>query len=126
MSTAAELVHQARALKRVYQQTWRLEDVEAQIHCYLGAIDLICETSKNGEPFCASVTPPTSSVAEEPFEEKEGGQRTCAIGACLCIATERHPPNASFAQVYNRWTSHMCYVSTRRKSVYLYPSRNSF
>lgn len=40
--SASELVYQARALKQVYQRTWRLEDVEAQIHLYHRALELIC------------------------------------------------------------------------------------
>ena len=81
-SAAAELVRQAHALKLAYQRTWRLEDLEAQIRCYLRAIDLLCEPSEHDEPTYAPITPPSmNSVAKEPFENKEDSHRLCAIGA---------------------------------------------
>ena len=81
-STAAELVRQARALNRVYQQTWRLEDLKAQICFYLRAIDLLCVASDGGGSFGASITPaPIASVSREPLLKEEDNQRTCAIGA---------------------------------------------
>ena len=79
---AAELVREARALKQVYQQTWHLEDLEAQIRCHLRALDFLCEASENARPPNASVTPaPKHSVVEEPLEKEEDGHRTCKISA---------------------------------------------
>ena len=81
--TAAELIRQARALKQVYQQTWRLEDVEAQICCYLRAIDLLCEASEDDKPRFASVTPApkNSPPAGEPLTKDQDSHRACVIGA---------------------------------------------
>ena len=80
--TAAELVRRARALNRVYQQTWRLEDVEAQICCYLLALNLLFEASDDDEPRYARATPTTkNSVAGEPLAKEEDGHQLCEISA---------------------------------------------
>ena len=87
-STAVELVREARALKQVYQQTWRIEDVEARIRCYLRAIDLLYEASKYDDRIYASVPPALNdTVAEELVERNEDSHRTCTIGTCLCNIT---------------------------------------
>jgi len=99
--TAAELVYQARALKLAYQRTWRLEDLEAQIRCYLRAIDLLCEANEGDGPLCTSISaPPKNSVSGEPLAKEEDSRRSCAIGASR-TTTERHP---SYARS-NRYTS---------------------
>lgn len=76
--TAIELVRQARALVGIYHQTWRLEDIEARICCYLRAFDALCD----GDPLYASATPaPKNSVTGEPFAKKEDSHLRCAISA---------------------------------------------
>lgn len=80
-STVADLVRQARALKQIYQKTWRMEDLESRIQCYLHAIDLLSASSEGDIPPYASITPaPKASVSEEPLEKEECGYHTCSIG----------------------------------------------
>lgn len=98
--TAVKLVHQAHAFKRVYQQTWCLEDLESQIHCYLQAISLLYG---GDDRIYASVTPALkNSVANEPFERREYGHRPCAISEWLWTIIQQHPSHANFP---NRYTS---------------------